>query len=162
MYGSWRTITCAVYPMRPPLVAPTDRFTASGLFTEYSKVSEPPNILVQSQGPSVLSAGGPEYAFHLGDNPPVLFRKSRTQHANCSQSVSIQGALWSIMSMHMSAIAGVPCFPVRLFGWTAGRGFRFALALTFSSSTLFHSSVTPVRPSTACLMVSVNSEQILH
>ncbi|HJX80352.1 Mu transposase domain-containing protein [Glutamicibacter sp.] len=105
--------------------------------------SEPPSTLVQSHGSPVLSAGDPGHAFHLGDNPLFLLEVTHSARI-VFPTVTIQDTLWTIIiSMHVSAIAGVPCFPVHLFGRTAGRGFRSVFVLTCSSSILVASSDTP-------------------
>lgn len=71
-------------------------------------------------------------------------------------SVTNQDALWTVMSMHMSATATAPCFPVHLFGLADGRNFRFLFDLTYTSSILDPSPDTPVQRSTDCLL-SVNA-----
>ena len=68
-------------------------------------------------------------------------------------SVANQDALWTIMSMHMSANATAPCFPVHLFGRADGRDFRFLFDLTYTSSILVSNPDTPyICPRFACCL----------
>lgn len=101
--------------------------------------SEPYNILVKSQGPPFLLAGGPEHASHLDDNRSFLFgNRARPTHV-------VPFGVYSerVVDGYVHAYVGhrrYPCCTVNLFGWTAGRGFRFVFALAGSSRTVAPSS----------------------